>query len=130
MKLTIDELKQQASVFDALEYAKSLYPELPQSPERISLHIKHTSQEALEYANALAQYEKDFAEYQQRKREYNESGKQINNIIEDFIKDIAGLDEIPEPSRSKVWAKAYEKRSEGYYYVYQELEELVDLFRG
>lgn len=46
--------------------------------------------------------------------------------IEMYIKQQAGLFEIPEQYREKVWNKALEKDS--YFEIYQELDELTDLF--
>lgn len=101
-------------------------------PERLSkprLVSNPTSQEAKEYAIALEKYENDLVEYNKLTSLYGRENKRLSELIVEFICEESGLNNIPEKSRGKVWSKAYQDgHSSGYYSVYQELCELVELF--
>jgi len=53
----------------------------------------------------------------------------INDVIIEYIKSESGLGKVPEQYRDKLYRIAYERgHSSGFYEVYQELCELVDIF--
>lgn len=82
------------------------------------------------YADALEVYEADMAEYTAWLVDAKRYNNAIETAIEDFIKKESGLNtSVPEPYRANVWRKAWnDGHSGGYYEVYQELCELVDIF--
>lgn len=69
-------------------------------------------------------------EYNKKVDEYMNENKQVDSIIEEYLKQISGFNTLPEDKKSKVWTKAYESgHSNGYGRIYQELLELVDLIK-
>lgn len=117
------------SVYEKIESAKAAYHPYPEALKKPFLKSNHSGDEAKEYSIALKKYEKEKPAYDRAKKEVQEYNQKINFAIEDFIKEESGLTKLPEHTQSKVYMKAYEDgHSNGYYSVYQELEELVDLF--
>lgn len=102
------------------------YPEKPSKPR---LEQKHNSKDIEIYQKAYEQYEIDLVEYGKQKTLYIERNCDINNTIESYIKEISGFNRLSETTKKKVWYKAWEDgHSSGYYQVYYELCDLVDLF--
>ena len=94
------------------------------------LNRNATITEAKEYAVALEEYEKQKPAYDIAKKEVQEYNRKIDLAVGDYIKEESGLTKLPEHTQAKVWRKAYEDgHSNGFYSVYQELEELVELFQ-
>ena len=123
------EITREKSLYEAIEWAKAQYPEWPQSLKKPFLDRNASATDAHEYAKKLEQYEKALVTHKEERRIYGEKTLEINATIEVLIKVQAGLEKVPEKSRSKVWSKAYQDgHSSGYYQVYQELCELVELF--
>ena len=60
---------------------------------------------------------------------YNNVKHDINNIIEEYIREESGLNNIPIQYRDKIYNKAWQDgHSDGFYSVYQHLTELVNIF--
>lgn len=140
--VTIEKLQNVGvdSITLAIEWAKSQYPKYPErvsKPTMPTLSSKHTSEDLSVYTKDFASYQDKFKEYEEKTKtyktdleSYNTKVREINKVIEEYIKEEAGLNDIPEKSRAKVFAKAWQDRhGSGYYEVYLELEELVDLFK-
>lgn len=68
--------------------------------------------------------------YKQAQNSCRQKEFEMNDIIEQFIKDLSGLNSIvPEKYRDKVYQKAYDDgHSAGYYEVYLHLQDLVVIF--
>ena len=83
------------------------------------------------YANQLREYANKLEGYGEEIRKYNASFEEIKRLVVELIKKETNFYSIvPEKSQDKVWLKAYNDTIEhGYYAVYQELEELVSLFK-
>lgn len=112
-----------------IEYAKSEKPNFIERPTKPILSNKPKSAEALDYAYKLKEYEDLIIIYEEQKKNRQEKIDEIDNIIEEFIKDVAGLKNVPEKYRDKVYSKAYsDGHSGGFFSVYQKLCELVDIF--
>lgn len=112
-----------------IEYAKSEIPDFIEKPSKPILSNKPTSADALDYAYKLKEYEDLVVIYEEQKKNRKEKANEIDEIIEEFIKDAACLKNVPEKYRDKVYSKAYsDGHSGGFYSVYQELCELVDIF--
>ena len=109
-----------------IESSASPHPERPSKP---LLNKNHDSQQIKIYAAQMEEYEKDMVQYNEYLEIYKRECGEIALLIEELIKDEAGLDSVPEKSRDKVYSKAWsDGHSSGFYSVYQELVELVDLF--
>ena len=127
--VTIQSLKDFGNMSEAIKYAQEQYGEYPSKPSKPNLKHGHSSIEAKQYVSDLEVWEKNISEYDKKVSEFRERSSLVNEVIEDFIKDEAGLNLIPETSRGKVWSKAWsDGHSNGYYEVYGVLCSLVDLF--
>ena len=130
-KLTAQLLEKQfgESVSKAVEYAYTFKPEYPTAPKKPYLSSKHTSEEAKQYALDLAEYEEKMVAHRKVKEEYNLASSEVDGIIVEYIKEVSGLNRIPEQYRDKLYRKAYEDgHSSVYHEVYLELVELVEIF--
>lgn len=125
-----DEMKNIANIYDAIEYANKSNP-FPY-PERIGkpfLCKNPTSNDAVEYATKLKHYEDSLVSYKESKMLYDQGKREIIHLIEERIKDEAGLDIVPEQYRDKVYYHAYSSgHSYGYSEVYNHLCTLIDIF--
>lgn len=128
--LAIETLKEFGDkVGEAIAYAQTFYLEYPNSPKKPKLEDKHNSRQIAVYQKAYEQYEYELVNYGKEKMLFSERQNDINSMIEDYIKDITGFNDLPEKNKSKVWHKAWEDgHSDGYHQVYYELVELIDLF--
>lgn len=127
--ITVQKLRDFGNISEAIKYAQEQYGEYPSKPSKPNLKHGHSSVEAKQYVSDLEAWEKGMVEYNKQKSEYQERSSLVNEVIEDFIKDEAGLDTVPETSRGKVWSKAWsDGHSNGYSEVYGVLCSLVDLF--
>lgn len=117
-------------VFNAVEFVKTLYPKYPESPIKPKLPtIKSTPAEHRQYADDLEKYENLMVTFRKEKDKYQSKVNELNGELEKFIKEMAGLNSIPEQYRSKVWSLAWEKgHANGYTEVYHELLDLVEIF--
>lgn len=95
-------------------------PKNPSRPRLVS--TTPSEEEMIEYQEKVKNYCSEVREYEKNKEKYYND---IEEIYE-FIKQEGGLYDIPEQYQKKVWSKALEKDS--YFEVYQELDELTDLF--
>ena len=117
------------SVYTIIEKAEDFKQSYPATPYKPRLKDNAASSEVKEYAKLLEQYEEEYKEYELDIHIVHRSNINIDNEIELFIKEISGLNNIPEKSRDKVYYKAYrDGHSSGLYSVYQQLCELVELF--
>lgn len=126
-ELTLEQLKEFGDdVYKAIEFAREFRLEYPDKPK---LDSNHTSKQLKEYNKAFGEYEFSMKNYEELKKLYNENDCKISSLIEKYIKDISGFNELPEKAKDKVWRKAWNDcHSEGYHSVYYQLCELVDLF--
>lgn len=124
--------KNYESVSDAIASLEALridtYEYRPIKPSTATK--EHTSAAMRAIADALEAYEFEksaFDAWNGSARNYNAS---VDATIENFIKNESGLNtSVPEPYRANVWRKAWQDvHSGGYYEVYQQLCELVDIF--
>jgi len=127
-----EKLNEGHSVMELLEYLQGENPHRfnnPEKPKKPSINYSHTSIEAKQYAKDLEIWEELIRNYEKEKEVWREKDNEINLLMRSFIIKESGLDKIPEQVQEKVWRKAYEdSNSAGYYEVYQNLNELVDLF--
>lgn len=129
--LTLELLKKEGfgDISTAIEFAKKFYMPYPDKPTKPFLNSKATSIEARQYAESLEAFEQKMIQYEKQKKAYSENQYAINSIIEEYIKDLAGFQTLPEISKAKVWSKAWnDGHSSGYHQVYYCLCELIDLF--
>lgn len=129
MELTLETIKSwNADVSNTLEMIKEFEPPYPQRPSKPMLNSKHSTEEVLEYAKKLENYDKDFEKYKLDKSFYDELQSRLNSLREEFIKDYVGFYEnVPKDKQDKVWWKAWEDGS-GWNDVYYQLDSLVELF--
>lgn len=122
-------LEEFETVYDAIERANAMKLSYPNRPVRPRLEANPTAKSYRDYADKLEAYENDYAEYMAESKICDSHNIAVDALITEFIMREAGLDNIPEKSRTKVWNKAWnDGHSDGYYSVYGILTELVDLF--
>jgi hypothetical protein len=117
-----------SDIIDAvLKSNESFRPERPMKPY---LAKNHTSDEAIKYANNLAEYEKEYQAYQEKLIFHNSTQNRLNELVVEFIKEASCLtSDVPVKYRDRVYSFAYEKsHSGGYCEVYNTLCDLVDIF--
>lgn len=123
----IDVIYQNLGTFDTIKYLESLRVHI--TPPKKPSGIVRTGQEHREYANKLEVYEVEFAEYRNAQAECSIFNIKVDALINTFISEESGLNTIPEQYRNNVFSKAWsDGHSGGYYEVYRELCELVEIF--
>jgi len=131
MKLTLQDLINIGDVYKAIQFAdshKKDYPKMQMESPR--LPNKPTAEDYIKYGQELKPYEEAKAKHKEEVDEIRKYNQEISNLIIDFIKDQSGLKDLPEIKQNKVWSKAYEEgRSSGYYEVYNELVDLIELVK-
>lgn len=130
-QITIKQLKLQGNIQEAINWAYdqiNAYELLPpKRPE--SLPHNATSAQALNYNNELREFEELYKKYQEDFETWKQYRDYTINLIVLFIKKQAYFDIVPLEYQNKVYNMAWERgHSSGYYGVYQELCELVELF--
>lgn len=128
-QVTLEKLQGFNSVSNAIEFAQNQYGTYPKPPIKPVLLAKHTSEDVGKYQKNLQHFEKLYDNYKLEKEQYNTNRSKIESVIVEYIKDVAGLDTIPEQYREKVYSKAYEDgHSSGYYEVFLKLISLLEIF--
>ena len=124
----MEEIVSTSTVYDTIYWALNQGLEFPKLPKKPIANITNSSN-AKQYAIELEEYEKKYAEYEVRYFEYKKVKFAIENVAVEFIKEMSGLNEIPEQYRDKVYSKAYEYgHSSGLSEVYNTLVDLVEIF--
>jgi hypothetical protein len=118
------------NVYEANEYVKTLLPKYPQTIRKPILIKNHTSKDLKEYTILLENYENDLLKYKEEKEIYYKEYRELNSIIEEYIKEITGFYNIvPKDKQDKVWSKAYQDgHSDGNTEIYNKLQSLIELF--
>ena len=84
----------------------------------------------MEYANNLSEYEKLKKDEDDAYAKANVHNNAVDEIIEQWMKEKSGLNDIPEQYRAKVYSLAYQNgHSSGYSEIFGQLTELVDIFK-
>lgn len=129
--LTLEYLIENFScdVYNGIEYATSKYPKYLKTPTKPIISNNPTSDEVFAYAHKLKEYEDLIVIYDEQKNNRLEKIDEINDIVEEFIKEAAYLKSVPEKYRDNVYSKAYsDGHSGGFYEVYQKLCNLCEIF--
>lgn len=128
-KLKVEDLLAYDSIHDAIAFTDTLLPEYPKRPPKPSLGAKHTASELEIYTEQFKEYEKNDAAYQELFKAYREKQNEIHALLSDYIKELSGLNTIPEQYQEKVYALAWQEgHSIGYSEVYNYLLQLVNIF--
>jgi len=141
-KLTLEILldkSKELDVYKTIEFAKSFYIEsLPKVPKPFlkttdSLNTEKDVDDfivkAKKYVNELENYKVQNPFYLKSKEKSQEHNREVDSIIEFFIKEESGFNNIPDSSKKKVWEKASEDGSSyGFYEIFVKLESLCELF--
>jgi hypothetical protein len=128
-KEQVKDLSDFASVSEACEYIKSLYPEYPKKPAKPAYSSLKTSAHARQYADELDAWEESRKKYEADHGAYMDKVNHLNELLETHIKDVAGVSMVPKQYRDKLWSLAWDRgHSSGYSEVYNELSLLVDIF--
>ena len=130
-QITIEQLELQGDIQEAIKWAynqiDAYTPRPPKRPESLPQNV--TSIQALNYSNKLQEFEELDQKYQEDFEAWEQYRDSTINLIELFIKKQADFNIVPLQSQNKVYNMAWERgHSSGYYGVYQELCELVELF--
>lgn len=127
---TLLELKANYDEYDAIQRILSHQVEMPTKPREPRLSsTSPTDDEIAKYQTDKMQYEVDKTEYLDEMRHHREFQTNLYNLLEEYIKDVSGLNSIPAQYQDKVYSHAWEDgHSDGYYSVYQKLVELIKIF--
>lgn len=88
-----------------------------------------TSEQAFEYAEQVKIYENQKNDWKIYMQNHKILVNQMNSELELYIREVAGLNLIPEQYRQNVWSRAWcDGHSSGYYEVYIKLCDLVNIF--
>ena len=100
--------------------------EFPISPAKPRLGLKHSSEEALMYAEELKDYEIRILQYKEKKKAFYSVERKLHELLkEECLKECGIAD---HPNADKAWSIAYQRgHSEGFEAVLYELEELSPL---
>jgi len=131
MELTLEKIKDwNLNVSETLQKLNGFESPYPKKPSKPILNSKHSTEEVLEYAKKLENYDKEFEQWKFNKSLYDEQDTKLSSLKEEFIKDYVGFYEyVPKDKQDKVWNKAWgDGHSNGWYEVYLHLDELVELF--
>lgn len=97
--------------------------------EKPFLSRKPTAEEARYYARQLDIYEANKLAIKEQKELTKEIRQKAFEDFENYVKDLAGLFDIPEQYQANVWSLAYQRgHSSGYSEVYTNLVDLVEIF--
>lgn len=122
-------LLQTTNVYQDIENANLLKVDYPNRPIRPRRPDSESPNEYRIYADLLEKYEAAMVEYNANRDVISKHNHEVDKLIEKYIKSVSGLNDIPEQYQKKVWEKAWSNgHSSGYYEVYGELLELVDIF--
>ncbi len=127
---TLDEIRDHSDHnYKNIEWALSLQGESPEKPKKPILSNPHTSQDAAKYTSDLALYETRMVRYKEESDAHRNHCNEISRVIEEYIKDEAGISIVPEQYRDKLYRYAYsEGHSSGYYQVFNTLTQLIEIF--
>jgi Zn-dependent oligopeptidase len=127
--ITLKDLQEYGSVFNAIQFAQNTNIAYPARVTKPILKNSNDVEKLMAHVEALKQYEIDKMVFDTELDCYNNVRIHNNTIVEEYIKDESGLNNIPEQYQEKVFNKAWsDGHSDGYYSVYQELCNLVDIF--
>jgi len=129
---SLNDLAARFDIYDAIKHVYEIYlveyPSAPAKPKEPSLK-DGVSAAVIKYGEDFKAWEQAKAEYIERRSAIQKHNGKVNRLIESFIKDQSGLDNIPIQYRDKVYSHAYsDGHSDGYYTVYQKLCSLVEIF--
>jgi hypothetical protein len=129
-KLTLEKLNYyMGDFYEVIEYARTFKPSTHERPHKPILANKATSDDVFIYGNLLKGYEDQMEKYKADKAVYDQANHDIESVIEEYVKSEAGLDDVPEQYRAKVYSYAYQEgHSSGWSGIYNHLIELVDIF--
>lgn len=103
-------------------------------PNKPTLRPNHTSEEIEVYARLFCEYETAKHSYDTLETLRRKHNDDVEHLIKIYLCDASGLNDIPQQYQDAVWSKAWEDgHSDGYYSVYTqlcELVELVDIFKN
>jgi hypothetical protein len=132
MQFSIEDFNKFAethAIYETIEWAKTQKGNCPKAPIKPKTQNITSSRQAHELAIAFANWENEMAVYNKENQNWLDNKYKIESVLEDCIKEHAGLNDIPESSRDKVWNYAWAQgHSDGYYQVYLYLCQVVDLF--
>ena len=129
--VTTEKLQSFEDVFAACEWVKAQHLSYPKRPDKPYLPIKHTAAEVQIYLPLLIEYVAAKSLHETAIDHWNKKTNAINAILEEFIKEEAGLNNIPITYRERTWSKAWaDGHSNGYYEVYSKLRSLVEIFES
>lgn len=104
---------------------KQSFSDKPLKPSNFNLK---TSNEFLEYANKLKAYEIDIVSYNEKLKLFKSEKTRLDGLIIEFIREISGLNIIPNQYIEKVFNHANDFNNDGYYRLYENLCSLVEIF--
>ena len=122
-------LKRDSNVSANIEFAHSFYPPCPEKPNKPIAIKVGTSYEVRKYADKLEQWELATTDYKEAHNEYLAVRKEVDAILDEYIKHQANFDAVPDHYKEKVWRKAYQDgHSGGHSEIFNCLCDLVGIF--
>ena len=97
-------------------------------PKRPDIDVNSTAKDIINLAEKMAKYESDLAICRINEKDVNAHNTKVNLLIEQFIKDEIGFEDIPDQYQQRIWEYAW-SRSKGYLEMYYSMINLVDIFK-
>lgn len=126
----LNQLVEIEGIYSAIQYGINNYLTSPQKPAKPQMPIgTPTSTQAREYADKLEEWEAAIPIWKEARENCIDYNRDIDGHIEYAIKTYAGLQNIPQQYRDKVWQKAWEDgHGYGFGEVYNKLCSLLEIF--
>jgi len=116
-------------VYDTIKYCQDeLQVSNPPRPTKPHLAAKHTTDDVLTYAAALAEYDESYSTYVAACSVVRYHNSTVEQLIDEYIINESGLNSIPEQYRQKLFAYA-SRDADTRYDVFCRLENLIDIFK-
>lgn len=132
-EITVESLIQNFgdNVNQAIKHLEQLLPPIPSRSVKpvLNKNLFLTSDQVLEFSKKLKAYEEATVKDHEALNEFKKGRFEMDNILTSYIKEVSGLNDIPEQYREKVYSLAYSNgHSEGFTGIYNNLVELVEIF--
>lgn len=108
-----------------IEANKKEYPTAFKKP---TLSVKHTSEEALRYANDLVKYESDKADYMKQVQEVDKHNSKLDFVFQEYLEEKSGMTSCSKEEQELIREMLYEyvSRSNNTISYYQDVKTFVD----
>jgi hypothetical protein len=130
--MTKEQIKQLAnsgySDYEIQEIIENLNKKYPLKPAKPNLSVKHTSEQAIQYANDLAKYEQNIIEYEKEVYQVDKHNYELDSLFVEYLEEKSGMTSLSEEEQTLIRELMYEyvSKSNGRISYYQDVKTFVD----